>query len=115
MARRRKRPPRERQVLFPGLGIEPRPTRPAPTPILRTRPTPDGTAWEVAHRNGVILGEAVMDVDGEPKFWFEGGPPGGWGAHVLRAIADFLEDHTIPIEPPAHPTRADPTIPAPWE
>lgn len=47
---------------------------------------------KVLYENGVHLGDVVMDVDGYRYFWPDMSRGGHWGAHVLREIADLLDE-----------------------
>ena len=41
--------------------------------------------------NGKLLGNFVMDVDGEFYFWPEEGESGGWSSYILEEIASKLK------------------------
>jgi hypothetical protein len=94
-----------------GAKVTPRRAEPEPIrwdSLLAAEPMPDGLAWAISFRsNGVVLGEAVMDVDGEVRFWPDRQKDGSWPAHVLRAVADFCDSKSIQIGPDC--------IQAPWE
>jgi hypothetical protein len=101
MSSRKYRPlSRERQATFEGLHVPARPEvlrREVTGLRLEVTPLPDGTGWEVRHPNGVLLGEALMDVTGEVGFWFDRSRGGAWSAHVLFEIAAFLRAKSIPV------------------
>ena len=55
----------------------------------------DKQRYRVIYDNGVIIGDLDMDGDGYFYFWPER-LNGAWEAHVLRAIADKLDEINKP-------------------
>lgn len=51
--------------------------------------------YELYYNNGVLLGDVIMEVDGYYTFWPEG-HGGYWEAHMLRAVADCLDELNEP-------------------
>lgn len=51
-----------------------------------------GYTKEVFHNNGVYLGDFDEVVDGYYNFWPRLKHNGYWSAHVLRALADKLDE-----------------------
>ncbi len=51
--------------------------------------------YEVVFDNGVVLGVFLRDVDGYFYYWPEK-LSGAWEAHILRAIADKLDEINKP-------------------
>ena len=50
----------------------------------------DSQMIRVCTPNDLVVGELIMDVDGYYYFWTSNN--GCWPAHVLRSIADKLDD-----------------------
>lgn len=53
----------------------------------------DNTKWEVHYKNGVWLGDLLMKEDGFFDWWLPEPNRGGcWPSHILRSIADKLDE-----------------------
>lgn len=52
--------------------------------------------YRVYFENGVFMGDVVQSEDGFYNFWPESSTGGYWASHVLRAIADKLDELNKP-------------------
>lgn len=53
----------------------------------------DKTKYQIHHENGVWLGDLLMKEDGFFDWWLPLPYGGGcWSSHILRAIADKLDE-----------------------
>lgn len=58
--------------------------------LIHAKPLTEGT-WRIYYANGVLIGEAVLDVDGYYYFWPTSDRQGAWTAGVLHDVANFLD------------------------
>jgi hypothetical protein len=54
--------------------------------------------YEVSYYNGIVLGSIYMETGGDYVWDFDRTRAGYWSGHVLRAIADKLEELNAPYE-----------------
>lgn len=60
--------------------------------VHRDDDAPDGESGVLTYLNGHVLGEFYREVDGYYVFVFADPNKGAWEAHVLREIADTLDE-----------------------